>query len=224
MAMQTAVEAAEKVKLSVLSASTASMTSERTGETPELLRPSNRAMRRLWERMAGIFPAKWCKDMGETPMSADKPDELSVYGDTWARGLAGFSNEQIAKGLEKALERGGEWPPSLPVFQCWCFGIPSYDEVRAEFLPGFGGDRSQFGRLVYMHLDVWAWRHSPTDRSDRMLREAYSEAVRHVRAGGELPAVPIAGITQEQPRRRVASPETAEAAIRDIAAILGIAP
>lgn len=224
MAMQTAAEAAEKAKLNVLSESTVSMTSERTGETPERLRPSNRAMRRLWERMAGIFPAKWCKDMGETPMSADKPDELSIYGDTWARGLAGLSNEQIAKGLEKALERGGEWPPSLPVFQGWCFGIPSYDEVRAEFAPGFSGERSQFGRMVYLNLDVWAWRHSPADRSDRMLREAYSEAVRHVRAGGELPSVPIAGITQEQPRRRVASPETAEAAIRDIAAILGIAP
>lgn len=171
--------------------------------------------------MASIYPSKWCKDMGETPMSADNPGELSVYGDTWARGLAMFSGDQIAKGLEKAIQAGGEWPPSLPVFQFWCLGVRSFDEVRAEFAPGFSGERSQFGRLVYLNLDTWAWRHAPAERADRMLRDAYREAVRWIRDGKPLPVAPVADLGHEQPKRKAGSPEVAEAALRDIAAILG---
>lgn len=172
--------------------------------------------------MASIYPSKWCRDMGETPMSADKPDELSVYGDTWARGLAMFSGEQIAKGLEKALQTGGEWPPALPVFQGWCCGVPTFDEVRAEFAPRFHGERSQFGRLVYLNLDTWAWRHSPAERADRMLRDAYREAVRWIRDGKPLPPSPVADLGHEQGQPKGSSPDVAQAALQDIAAILGM--
>lgn len=222
MAMQTAAEAAERARRSVLSGSTASTTSARTDETSERGRLPARMMRRLWERMASIYPEKWRSVMGETPMSADKPDELSIYGDTWARGLAMFSGDQIAKGLEKALETGREWPPALPVFQFWCSGVQSFDEVRAEFAPGFRCERSQFGRLVYLNLDTWAWRHAPEDRADRMLRDAYREAVRWIRDGKPLPPSPVADLGHEQCQRKGSTPEVAEAALQDIAAILGM--
>lgn len=182
--------------------------SQPTGEAMSS-RLSDALLETLWSKMTEIFGHRWTSSFGSEPSKV------------WASGLAGVTGLQLADGLRKIVQRGMDWPPSLPEFRSLCEGIQTFDEVRAEFAPGFSGERSQFGRLVYLKLDTWSWRHAPADRADRMLRDAYGEAVRWIRDGKPLPPSPVADLGHEQPKRKAGSPEVAEAALRDIAAILG---
>lgn len=70
-------------------------------------------MARLWERMTEIYGHRWISAYGE------------AVNESWRRGLQGVSVEQIGKGLERLLEQGREWPPTLPEFRALCVTDPS---------------------------------------------------------------------------------------------------
>ena len=69
---------------------------------------SQKAMAKLWLRMAEIYGHRWTSSYG------DKPNE------TWAKALGRFSFEQIRMGLNKMLEKNIEWPPTLTEFIAHC--------------------------------------------------------------------------------------------------------
>lgn len=93
-------------------------------------KPGPEAFRRLvplWEHMTGIYGHKWRANYG---------DEVS---ETWVRGLADMSGDDLAKGLRTCLamsesrRRTGDedWPPTLGEFRALCKPMrPAYHEIR----------------------------------------------------------------------------------------------
>ena len=158
--------------------------------------------------------------MGDSPQNAD--GTLTVFGDTWARALAGVSPHQLANALQSCVASGDAWPPALPEFRAMCDGIPAFSAVRAELLPSHQGERSPFARLVWLKLDSWAYRHANAERAERILRDAYGEAVRHLRDGKPLPPSPVADLGHGQRQGMWSTPEVAEGALQAIAKTLGL--
>jgi len=158
--------------------------------------------------MAEIYGHKWASAYGAEPC------------DTWAKGLAGLSRQQLADGLHACLRSVDPWPPSLPEFRARCFGIPPVHVTKAEMLGRV--EPSAFTRLAWLHTDSYALRHADAKTADRLIREAHDIASRHVMAGGALPEPPAAAIEQQEaPKPKPASPETATAALSRLAALLG---
>lgn len=185
-----------------------SRTIQPTGKTS--LRLSDALLETLWSKMTEIFGHRWTSSFGSEPSKV------------WASGLAGVTGLQLADGLRKIVQRGIDWPPSLPEFRAMCEGIPAFSAVRAELLPSHQGERSPFARLVWLKLDSWAYRHANAERAERILRDAYGEAVKHLRDGKPLPPSPVADLGHEQYQRRGSSPDVAQAALQEIGALLGM--
>jgi hypothetical protein len=177
-----------------------------------------RLLRRLWERMAAIFPHRWTSAMGASPQ--DSTGALTIAGDTWGRMLADLTPEQFARGLEACGAGSDGWPPSLPEFRGMCFGIPLLAQVRLELRPG-APDVSPFTRLVYLHLDPWALRHADARDAERMVRDAYGLAYDHVMRGGALPQAPAAVLEDKPEPPKPADPEVARAALAECRELFG---
>lgn len=62
--------------------------------------------------MASIYGHKWTSSFGDE----DK-------NETWGRGLAGITPQQLADGLETCVTQNFDWPPSLPEFRGLCLGV-----------------------------------------------------------------------------------------------------
>ena len=146
-------------------------------------------MRRLWERMAAIYPNQWRAAMGESPqhpVGSPKAGQLTVYGDTWARALASLSPEQIGRGLSRCAARPGGWIPKPGDFLVMCLGLPNVAQVGDE-LRVKNGERSPFAVMVGQQLDWHRWRHASASEGDRMLAAAYERAVLDVISGKPMP-------------------------------------
>src|SRR5690606_16865296 len=169
-------------------------------------------LRRVWERLAAVYPSKWRAAMGESPQADD--GKLTVYGDTWAKGLAGLSPEQLGRGLEACITRTDPWPPVLAQFRALCLGIPEFSEVRADMARD-GAKRAPFTVLVGRSLDGYRFRMADAREADRLLREAY-EAAREAVMRGELLPEPLAEIAQDTAKPAPASPEVARAHLAEI--------
>ena len=144
-------------------------------------------MIRFWQRMAAIYGHKWTSAFGDSPFNDQ--GVMTIAGDTWQRGLAGIPEPAIATGLQAALTSADGWPPTLPAFRALCFDIPPFSAVRRE---ACGTARSGFTTLTLSFLDLYRWKHTDQDKADRLLREAYSEAVLYVIEGGKLPEPKLA--------------------------------
>lgn len=142
---------------------------------------AERVLRRLWERMTGIYGHRWTSAYG---------DDVRLAGGDWALGLADLTLEQIARAVDlcrKGLGPSDGWPPTLPVFREMALGIPSFEAVRAELLRLDSAERSPFTVACGRMMDLWAWRRADADRADRMLRAAYERVREAVMAGHPLP-------------------------------------
>ena len=82
-----------------------------------------------------------------------------------------------------------DWPPSDTAFRAMCLGVPTLAAVRFELR---GQQYSAFARLVWQHLDTYAFSRAETGKAERMVKEAYNLARVHVMRGGALPAEPVA--------------------------------
>lgn len=171
-----------------------------------------RLMRQLWQRMAEVYGHRWTSAYGD--------DAGKGAGLTWAKGLAGMPPVSVARGLEAAIVSAEPWPPTLPEFRALCLGIPSLAAMRVE-LRG-GSPATPFGRLVWSMLDTYRLRMVDSDRSERMVADAYESARDHVMRGGLLPEAP-AGVI-EAPKAEApkpASPEVVAKVMEAAAAALG---
>jgi hypothetical protein len=165
--------------------------------------------------------------MGESPQHpATLPDgsphpqagQLTVAGDTWARGLAGLSGEQMARGLEACINSGKEWPPSLTEFKMRALDIPSFAEVATDSTRK-NERRMPFTLAVFQRIDPWSYRHAPELVAEKLLKRAYDDTVEAVMNGEPLPA-PLPEITSEPAAPKARSPEVARAAIDQIRGML----
>lgn len=190
-----------------------SKASSATPKPPQLPLPATQR-RTIWVRMAEIYGHKWTSAYGET---ADD----GGAGETWAKGLAGITPEQLGEGLKACLASADPWPPTLPEFRARCLGIPSLAQVRLELR---GSERSRFTLQVWQGLDSYRFKQAPQEQSDRLLRDAYELAREHVMRGGELPTAPVATLasTNKQPAPRKKDPKVREASCAQIREYLGI--
>lgn len=160
-----------------------------------------------------MFGHTWASQYGTAP--------TGVASDTWAAVLAGLTGEQLAEGLRACAASGAEFPPSAPRFRAMCLSIPSLQAIERELLCSAEAERSAFARLVWTHIDPYAYRHAVVKDAQRMRREAYELACEHVLAGGELPA-PVAKLEAEPEKpREKCPPEKAAAYFADIRRMLG---
>lgn len=159
--------------------------------------------------MTAIYAHRWTAPHGE---SAD--GEASSAG-TWAKGLAGITPQQLAAGLEACIVRADPWPPTLPEFRAMCLGVPSLLAVR-EDLQRVDAKRAPFSRLVWRHLDAFAYRRAEGKAAARMLAEAYDAAREAVMRGCPLPE-PVLELAQDEPAKpKPADPAVAAAHIAEL--------
>lgn len=183
-------------------------------------------------RMASRYGHAWVSQYGPLPDG--------IVAAEWRDTLKGISLEQLRVGFAEDAIRTSDWPPTSTRFRAMCLGIPTLAAVRHEVSKvlcvqtAFDGRRadlkvSGFTRLAWSFLDVVTFRMAEVKRADRMLRDAYELASKHVMEGGELPMEPVAYIaepdkapvTPEQERR---NHEAGEQAINKIAEMLRTEP
>ena len=176
-----------------------------------------------------MYPNKWRSAMGDSPHHPDKlesgdphprANELTVYADTWAKGLAGLNGDQLATGLASCLIRAGDWFPDIQEFRSLCLGIPTLQQVCAD-MARTNEEREPFTMMVGRNLDGYRYRMVDARESERMLKEAYATAREAVMRGEPLP-VPLPQIDEEKRKPVPASPEVARARMAEIAAELGL--
>lgn len=167
----------------------------------------------LWAHMGGLYGHRWASAFGTDPKG--------LAGREWSLALADLSREQIDAGLDACRRSGEDWPPSAPAFRARCFGIPSFEQVRADVTP----KRMRFTRLVLEGLDHYLFVRSAQRDAERMLRTAYDYAVARRLDGAELPEAPVAELakdpTSTEPPRRTCTPEQIAAHTARIREIIG---
>lgn len=179
--------------------------------------PTMATMRRLWERMAGMFPGKWVRDCGAMPQHPD--GTTTTAGDTWRRGLAGLTNRQISSGLNACLFAALEWPPSQPRFRQMCVGVPTLAETRQALI---ASERSDWTALVWRHVDPFRIRKADAWQADRMIAEAYELAHKTAMTAGRIPPAPAPLPTPPPaPPPEPAEPETVARCMAEIEQLLG---
>lgn len=167
-------------------------------------------MRTLWVRLSEIYGHRWTSGYGENPNGA--------AAETWGKGLAGLTGQQLADGLAACIACADPWPPTLPQFRMMCLGIPPLDAVRADT-----GKQDGFTRLVWQYLDGHRYRLASADKADKLLQAAYSRAKEAVMRGAELPSAPEALIAHEEQQAAPATRDQVAVHLDDIARELGIA-
>lgn len=183
-----------------------------TQHQAERAKPSAKLADYVWAHMAGLYGHRWVSAYGDDPRG--------IGGQEWALTLAGLTRVQIDTGLETCRNAGDDWPPSAPAFKIRCFGIPSFERVRADITTRALG----FTRLVWEGLDAWLFANSGQRDAERMLRHAYDYAVARRLDGVELPAEP-AGLIEQEIRTPVrASSEVVARYVSEINKMLKAAP
>lgn len=168
---------------------------------------SSQLTERLWLRMAEIYGHKWTSAYGSDPGAS--------VGGTWAKGLAGLTQSDIAAGVEACLAGALSWPPTLPEFRELCLGIPSAAKVRVYFQQLRGDSpRDPFARLVWSYIDGFAYKHATREQCDRMVGDAYIAAREYRMRGGALPEPSIA---IEAPKPEPVTPKSPEEKARILA-------
>jgi len=162
--------------------------------------------------MAAVYPNRWRSAMGESPNTPE--GALTVYGDTWAKGLAGLTAEELGRGLESCITRSDPWPPVLAEFRALCLAIPPLAQVR-EDLTREHADREPFTVMVGRRLDGHRYRMADAREADRLLREAYDDA-RESRMRGEPLPEPLQQVEHDPTPPVPLTPEAAQAHLENI--------
>lgn len=168
-------------------------------------------MQQLWLRMAEIYGHRWSSSYGDDPAGS--------AAQTWAKGMAGLTPQQVADGIGSSIACADPWPPTLPEFRLRCLGIPTFAAVRADV-----GRQDGFSRLVWQYLDGHRYRLASSDKADKLLAEAYDQAKEFVMRGGQLPGEPVAEIGHEEREVTPATREEVQKHMDQIARELHLSP
>lgn len=76
-----------------------------------------RAITRLWQRMTQLWGHRHLSAWGQC---ADANGNLTDTAELWLQGLGRFTLPEIADGVTEMVEKGQEWPPTLPEFMAMC--------------------------------------------------------------------------------------------------------
>lgn len=161
--------------------------------------------------MLAMYGHTWASQYGD--------HASGVTAETWASALAGVTGPQIAQGLRACVAEGREFPPSAPRFRAMCMGIPSLARVKLEISDG-EASRSPFTRMVWHHLDTYAYRHASAKDAARLVQDAYELASDRVMHGSPLPQEAAGAIEQREAPKPVIPP-TREERLQHMQALLG---
>lgn len=128
---------------------------------------------KFWQRMSEIYGHRWVSSYGAVP------------SDTWARGLAGFTGAQIARGLAACLKTTEEWPPSLPAFRDRCLTVQNVPEANTAWEDAHAIARRWKRPADCLHPAIWHalsqigdFTHLDTDVLEKRFRRNYEQAAR----------------------------------------------
>lgn len=172
--------------------------------------------------MAEIYGHRWTSAYGDCEGSAFR---------TWQDGLADVAPAYVAHALRQCVQRGDEWPPTLPEFRALCqpspqdLGLPDLnrayrDAVSCAAALANGGATAQFPAIVQIavrEIGSAEFRAMTPTKSLEAFARAYEILVRKVMAGEELTA-PKALPAEIEPQP--ASPEEVRNYLAQMRAIL----
>jgi len=73
---------------------------------------------------------------------------------TWCQGLGDLNGRQVGHGLDRLLDAGEDWPPSLPQFRRFCKGEPEELGLPSQF-DAFGNACNCAGQLMAAGKAEW---------------------------------------------------------------------
>lgn len=135
----------------------------------------------------------------------------------WTAGLVqnGMTDiDAIKGGLRVARRSESPFLPSVGQFVAWCkrakteaLQIPSRVEVESQILAYSSGAKGadQIHPLTYwvrQNMDYYRWRRGPSEKTDRLLDDAYSRALQLAIAGFEFPSAPVLIAEQAGPAKQ----------------------
>lgn len=197
--MQTAKQAAQQALAARQQCNASSTAPQPTSDNSTNLR-RQRAMARLWSRMAELWGGLWASQAGEVGGQ--------VFG-TWLNGLADVAEGQIRHALNELMTSGRQYPPNLVEFRglCQCpeaLGLPdeaaAIDEIMRARRIG-SGDHPWSHPVVY-HLNAevgYELRTMGADAWERKFKAAYGRWLKRIRAGESVPPIPLALPAPELP-------------------------
>lgn len=174
---------------------------------PEDARLNTRLLDRLWTRMSEIYGHRWVSSFGAAP------------SDTWARGLAGFTGEKLARGLNACMASCDPWPPTLTQFRDLCLtipGQPSNEDAWQEALAVARRWKSPAdcsSRVVWHALSqIGDFTHLDEEVLRKRFKHNYAQAKAQFAQGGDLAPIPqplpaprdVSSVEQMSPERRAA--------------------
>ena len=92
----------------------------------------DRRMTRLWERMAALYGTRWEMEYGPV---ASPSGSIAPLAGIWLEALVDVSNDALAAGLRRCMDRDAFTPPSLPEFIRLCGRSPRRHEPSHALLP-----------------------------------------------------------------------------------------
>lgn len=148
----------------------------------------------VWRRMTGRYGYKWTSCYGERVDSATALE--------WQRELEQFNRDDIDDAIAACATTGDPWPPSLPEFKSYCYGIPTLNSVKVDLTTRKLG----FTRLVWKYLDASAMGRVDQNRADALVKSAYDYA-REKRMYGEPLPMPDVMVRDPKPVKQPNDPE-----------------
>lgn len=82
-------------------------------------------MLRLWLVLTEMYGHRWTSQMGIKPVP------------TWSEACAELTDVEWRRALETLKHTVDEWPPALPTFRRWAYGLPSARQAKSDAAVAF---------------------------------------------------------------------------------------
>ena len=172
---------------------------------------------RLWMRMTEIYGLRFTSSYGASP------------SETWAKGLAGMTGQQIAIGLSRCISGDHAWPPTLPEFKALCMprpedlGIPPLEDAWREAVgiacQTISRERCSHAVVWHAYCEAGPIGHMQEDKGRKVFEHAYRQAVAMALRGEPLQPIPKA-LPRPAPAASEATPEQRQQAMAEAMARL----
>lgn len=164
----------------------------------------NAWIERLFTRLSAMYGSKFAGMWAGADVTEVKR--------AWATGLAGYTAQELAAGLEACLAMA--WPPTLPEFMRACRPPLEYETMFIHAAHG------KFSPLTYWAAQRFGIYELRT-KSYQYAEKRWKECIAQVQAWDEIPPIPETSRMALPAPGKTYSPEKARAAMEEIRKILG---
>lgn len=155
-------------------------------QKPELKPQPDAVTSRLFAKFALLYGHKWVSIYPDQ-------DVLFEAEKAWGEALAGFTLDDIKRGIDKAIDQHPSWPPTVGEFKKLCqfdcseLGLPSLDQ--AWFEASSTDPRAKYSHGIVLaarndgRCDAYTWRLLPTGKGMKLFEPIYTDYVNRFKAG-----------------------------------------